>query len=84
MAYYRPELEQIEMHLQARARQVAHIRALDMGVSFAAGERVRTEISRKFTRASATAMTRAAGLRIADWFTPDNGYFALALLEPWR
>jgi len=82
VAFYRPELEQIEMHLQARAPQVAEIRKLAMRVAFADGERVCTEISRKFTRASAGVMSAAAGLRVAEWYAPENEYFALALLEP--
>lgn len=82
VAFYRSDLEQIEMHLEARRGMRVAIPALGMRVAIAAGERIRTEISRKFTRDSADVMARAAGLRIRQWFTPENEYFALALLEP--
>ncbi len=82
VSYYRPELEQIEMHLESRRPQVVEISALNLRVPFAAGERLRTEISRKYTRESAERMAMAAGLRIRSWYVPENQYFALVLLEP--
>ena len=82
VAYYRSDLEQIEMYLESRRTQVVEIEALNRRVSFAAGERLRTEISRKYTRQTAERMAASAGLRIRSWFTPENDYFALVLLEP--
>ncbi len=82
VAYYRSDLEQIEMHLESRRSQVVEFRALNLRVAFAAGERLRTEISRKYTRDSAERIATAAGLRIRSWFAPKNQYFALVLLEP--
>jgi L-histidine N-alpha-methyltransferase len=81
VAFWNPREEQIEMHLRARTAQVVRIRRLEMTVRFAAGETIHTEISRKFTRASAEAMTRAAGLTVERWDTSSDGWFALALLR---
>jgi L-histidine N-alpha-methyltransferase len=50
-----------------------------MEVAFAAEETIRTEISRKFRRATATTMLSGAGFRLESWDTSPDGYFALAL-----
>lgn len=79
IATYRPELQQIEMYLAARRGQRVFIRELGRNVVFAAGERMRTEISRKFTRASATNLICGAGLAMRSWYPSADGYFALAV-----
>jgi L-histidine N-alpha-methyltransferase len=80
VAFYRPELEQIEMYLASRRAQRVTIRSLRLEVDFAAGEMIQTEISRKYTRASAAAIAAAAGLEVAAWYASPDAYFALALL----
>lgn len=82
IARYRPEQEHIEMLLRASRGTRVHIGKLGLDIAFAAGECVRTEISRKFTRASADTLLRAAGLALHAWHESDNGYFALALASP--
>ena len=72
----------IEMRLRSRRRQCVHIGALGMDVPFEAGEEIRTEISAKFTRERVEAELTAAGLRLADWWTDDDGDFALVLCVP--
>lgn len=79
VARWDPDLARIEMHLRARDAHEVRIEALDMTVPFAAGETILTEISRKFTRPSAEALFRGAGLALDAWWTPDDGWFALAL-----
>jgi len=70
---------QIEMHLRSKVAQTVRIEALEMDVSFEAGETIHTEVSRKFTEASARSMFAEAGLDVERWWTPANGWFALAL-----
>lgn len=82
VAYYRSDLEQIEMHLESRRSQAVEIPALHLRVPFAAGERLRTEISCKYTREGFERMAITAELRIRSWYVPENQYFALVLLEP--
>ena len=79
VAFFNREQSQIEMHLRARSAQRIAIRGLDLTVSFAAGETIHTEISRKFTRDEVETALRAAGFQSVDWYTPPNNFFALAL-----
>jgi L-histidine N-alpha-methyltransferase len=79
VAFFNLAAEQIEMHLKARRAHHVRLPALDMEVAFAAGETIRTEISRKFRRTTAGAMLAAAGFRLDSWYTSPDGYFALAL-----
>ena len=48
-------------------------------IAFARGEELRTEISAKFTRERLEADYAAAGLELAEWFTDEEGLFALSL-----
>ena len=57
------------------------VRDLGLTVEFAQGERLRTEISTKFTRAGAEDELAAAGLHIAGWWTDEAGEFALCLAQ---
>lgn len=68
---------QIEMHLRATSAQVVRLAAIDLRIELAAGETIRTEISRKFTRDRAVAMLARTGLAARRWL--DDGDFALAL-----
>ena len=82
MAIWDPEHEWIEMRLRpARAQQVT-IRDLDLVVSFAAGEDLRTEISAKFRRENIEAELAAAGMRTAQFWTDQDRDFGLLLAEP--
>jgi L-histidine N-alpha-methyltransferase len=71
--------EWIEMRLRATTAQLVTIRALDLQVSFEAGEEMRTEISTKFTRPRLERDLGAAGLELADWLTDDREQFAVSL-----
>ena len=62
----------------ARGAEVT-IAGLDLTVSFAAGEEMRTEISAKFTRERVAAELTAAGLALAAWHTDEREWFALSL-----
>ena len=78
-AFYDVAAEQIEMHLRVAQAQRVRIAAAGMTVDFAAGESVRTEISRKFTRGSASNMLAAGGFAPRQWYVSPDDYFALAL-----
>jgi len=70
------------MRLRARRACRVRIRAVDLEVEFARGEEMRMEISAKFTPARLEADYAAAGLELAEWFTDENGLFALSLAYP--
>jgi L-histidine Nalpha-methyltransferase len=72
----------IEMHLESLRAQTVHVKALELDVSFEAGETLRTEISAKFTRERLAAEYSAAGLHLADWWTDAAGDYALSLAVP--
>jgi L-histidine N-alpha-methyltransferase len=77
VARYLPEQEQVEMALEARHPMAVSIPALGLAIELSAGERIRTEISRKFTRDSAAAMIEGAGLALDGWYTDAEESFAL-------
>jgi len=79
VAFFDTDHEWIEMRL--RARRACHVRidAVDLDIDFARGEEMRTEISAKFTRDRIEADYNACGLELAEWFTDDDGLFALSL-----
>lgn len=81
-AFYNPAGEQIEMHLASLDRQTVQIDLLKMEFAFARGETIRTEISRKFSRASAERLLQRSGFTLERFLTDDRNYFALCLACP--
>ena len=69
----------IEMRLRSDRAQTVRIADLDLTVSFAAGEEMRTEISAKFRPEQVRNELTAAGLDPVRSWTDDNGDFALTL-----
>ncbi len=81
LARYDEERARIEMYLVAERDQRVHLEALDSVIELARGERILTEISRKFTRASAEALIDGAGLRLLDHHEAPGGDYSLLLAE---
>jgi L-histidine N-alpha-methyltransferase len=71
--------EWIEMRLRASRSLTVTVPELDLQVSFAAGEEMRTEISAKFRRDVLASELAAAGFSPAGWWTDSDGWFALSL-----
>lgn len=69
----------IEMHLESLHEQRILIPSIDLEVELQAGETIRTELSHKYTRESATALLKTSGYRVESWFTDGSDRFALAL-----
>jgi L-histidine Nalpha-methyltransferase len=82
VARFDREQEWIEMRLRARRQHTTHVRALDLPVSFQAGEELRTEISAKFTPERLRGDFSAAGLELVRWLTDPDELFALTLSRP--
>ena len=80
-AFYDERNARIEMHLDSARAQIVPIPGVG-DIQLAKGESIRTEISCKYDRASATALLRSAGFRITSWMTNADALFALALAEP--
>lgn len=72
----------IEMYLVAEGDQQVRVDALDEEMTIRDGERILTEISRKFTHSSLEQLLIDAGFRVQEHFEPENGYFSLILVQP--
>ncbi len=80
VAYWDAEHEWIEMRLRAERDMAVRVAALDLDITFAAGELMCTEISAKFRHETIDAMVRAAGFEpTRRWVDPDER-FALSLV----
>ncbi len=81
-AVYNDAAQQIEMYLVAKRPQSIEIRALEDSLSVTPGERILTEISRKFTRSDLEGLLQQADLRVARHFEPQDQAFSLVLSHP--
>lgn len=72
----------IEMYLVAEGEQRVRMDALEEDITLHDGERILTEISRKFTRSGLEQMLTDAGFRTQEHYEPDNGFFSLVLAQP--
>ena len=79
LAFFNGVESQIEMHLLARRQVTVHLERLGLDLTLREGDRIRTEISRKFTRESCGSLLAAGGFRLERWFTEEEEYFGLAL-----
>jgi L-histidine N-alpha-methyltransferase len=69
----------VEMRLRSRTARTARLAALDLEVSFAAGEELLTEVSAKFTRERVEGELAAVGLAVQGWWTDPEDDYALSL-----
>ncbi|MGI8739920.1 MAG: L-histidine N(alpha)-methyltransferase [Gammaproteobacteria bacterium] len=81
-ARYNEDARQMEMYLIAGREQTATLRAIDTELSLGAGERILTEISRKFTVEDLTQLLHEAGFQPGGHYEPLNEYFSLMLAHP--
>jgi L-histidine Nalpha-methyltransferase len=81
VAIWNAACQWIEMRLRSARPQTVRIGDLDLAVSFAAGEEIRTEISAKFRSQQVRAELTEAGLNPVQSWTDDNGDFALTLAQ---
>jgi dimethylhistidine N-methyltransferase len=81
VAFYNEGDRQIEMHLESQRDQTVTLADLDLTVSFTAGERLLSEISRKFHLPTLSASLQHHGLAVQQTFTDDRQWFALVLCQ---
>jgi L-histidine N-alpha-methyltransferase len=82
VARYDEEAERMDIRLRSLADQDVRLDGLDLEISFAAGEEMRTEISTKFTRERLESVYAGAGMELRGWFTDAAGDYALSLASP--
>ncbi|MBI5568421.1 MAG: L-histidine N(alpha)-methyltransferase [Desulfomonile tiedjei] len=78
VAFFDSERERVEMHLMAARKLTVDVRELNLSISLAKGETIRTEICRKFSRATAQHMMTLAGLTISRWYSDPKDWFSIA------
>jgi L-histidine N-alpha-methyltransferase len=79
VARYDEDESRVDIRLRSLGDQTVIVGDLDLKVSFAAGEEMRTELSCKFTRERLEAVYDEAGLEMSGWFTDQAGDYALSL-----
>ena len=79
LAFFNRDLNQIELYLVAKRDLEVRLETLGVDLDMEAGERIRTEISRKFTKESAGRLLADGGFELQHWFESEDGYFGLAL-----
>jgi L-histidine N-alpha-methyltransferase len=82
VARFDEEAERMDIRLRSLAAQDVRIEGLDLEVTFAEDEEMRTEISTKFTRERLESVYAGAGLEMRGWFTDAAGDYALSLAAP--
>jgi L-histidine Nalpha-methyltransferase len=78
-SFFNVEKSRIEMHLVAESSQTVHIRDLGLTIRCDPGETIFTEISCKYTQASAEEALESAGLELVGWYTDPRQLFGMAL-----
>jgi L-histidine N-alpha-methyltransferase len=79
VARYNEERSRIESELRSKHAQSVTLGDLGLQVEFERGEKLRTEVSCKYTRVTAGSLLSQAGLRIERWFADADRTFALSL-----
>ena len=79
VALWDADQEWIEMRLRASRAATVRVPALDLEVTFEAGEELRTEISAKFRREGIATELAAAGFALRHWWTDPAGRFGVSL-----
>ena len=81
-AIYNSTAMQIEMYLKAKRAQSVRLPSIDLALDLAAGEQIRTEVSRKFDKARLEHLLGIAELRLQSlWTTPAPHAYSLALAQ---
>lgn len=82
VARYDPQGQCIHLCLRAARDLEVRVPALDLRVTFRAGEELHTEVSCKFTRQRVEDELAEAGLLPERWHADSSGRFALVLAAP--
>lgn len=82
VARWMPGPAWVEIGLEAVRPTTMRFPTLDLDVGLRAGEKIRTEVSAKYTRQTLTDRLAAAGLALRAWHTDPDDLFAVALAAP--
>jgi dimethylhistidine N-methyltransferase len=79
LAFYNPAASRIEMHLVSKRTQ--EVRVLGETHAFAAGERIHTENSYKFSPEQIRMIAAESGFRIEKTWMDEQGWFSVVLFS---
>ncbi len=80
-AIYNRQKNQIEMYLIAQKAHYVNLSELDLTIKLEAGERILTEISRKFNLETMSEYLKSLGFNTVGSWTDDKQYFGLLLSQ---
>jgi L-histidine Nalpha-methyltransferase len=81
LAFFNSTASQIEMHLKSSIDQTIKLKALDLEISFKAGETIHTEISRKFNISALADTLADHALQPLKVWTDPQAWFGLILCQ---
>jgi L-histidine N-alpha-methyltransferase len=81
VAFYNEGDRQMELYIESLCEQTITLKTLNLTVTFKAGERLLSEISRKFEIAPLAADLLTHGFQMVKTFTDDQQDFALCLCQ---
>ncbi|NJN04977.1 MAG: L-histidine N(alpha)-methyltransferase [Leptolyngbyaceae cyanobacterium SL_1_1] len=81
VAFYNEAEHQIEIYIESLVNQTVRLAALDLTVHFSQGERLLSEISRKFDIQTMTQELSQFQLSVLKAFTDEHNWFALLLCQ---
>lgn len=79
VAFWNPKMSRMEMHLESLRSQKVLVRDLKMEFGFAAGERIHTENSYKYTKTSIARMLRESGFKLEKTWTDAQRWFSTVM-----
>jgi len=80
-AVYNHEKSRIEMYLRSDIEQEVNLKKIDLKLKLYSGESICTEISRKYTREKVESLMGSAGMKMVEWLTDVDSFFAVALAK---
>jgi len=80
-AVYNQSKNRIEMYLISNSYQKIFIKELDLEIEIERGEKICTEISRKYDRQKVKGMLEEVGMEIVEWMTDEDSLYALSLSQ---
>ena len=80
-AVYNGEKHRMESYLVSNVSQLVYFKDLDLKINLRSGERILTELSRKFTPDSLQNLVYESGYSMVNHFSADNDYFSLLLMR---
>jgi L-histidine N-alpha-methyltransferase len=80
-AFYNSDKNRIEIYAHFLQEQEIHLAPLDESLRIEAGERIRTEISRKFDLKKLNGLLCRCGFHVHQVFTDEREWFALILMQ---